>query len=252
MNTLKDFFHKMKQMVVYDPDDGINDPKAPKGAKKKGKEIKDPKAPIEVKKDVDKAEETPKPPRTKIITLDDLKKKSREISVEHFEGFIPPGEELKLNFDEIFQRANIREPKHGWTIVRVAETVSTPEYEMMGIENARLAIAGALKSAKTRPEEILKDAVERDRVLDRFEEFLNARIQKTQTELLDQNAEIEQKILELTRQKEENTERIKREKDFLARWKTEKTEVEKSLAKAASYLTTDQVVSVGPVTEELK
>ncbi|MGV8122469.1 MAG: hypothetical protein AB2L14_22150 [Candidatus Xenobiia bacterium LiM19] len=252
MNTLKEFFHKMRHMVVYDPDDGINDPKAPKGSKKKGKEIKDPKAPQKAENNGNTVGETPKPLRTKIITLDELKKKSREISVEHFEGFIPPGEELKLNFDEIFLRANIREPKHGWTIIRVAETVSTPEYELMGMENAKLALAGALKSAKTRPEEILKDAMERDRVLDRFEEFLNARIVKTQTELLDQNAGIEQKILELTRQKEENTERIRREKDYLARWKTEKTEVEKNLARAASYLTTDQVVSIGSVTDDLK
>ncbi|MHC9544415.1 MAG: hypothetical protein AB9903_33280 [Vulcanimicrobiota bacterium] len=252
MNTLKEFFHKMRHMVVYDPEDGINDPKAPKGPKKKGEEIKDPKALKEAEKSGDTAVETPKPPRTKIITLDELKKKSREISVEQFEGFIPPGEELKLNFDEIFARANIREPKHGWTIIRVAETVSTPEYELMGMENAKLALAGALKSAKTKPEEILKDAMERDRVLDKFEEFLNARILKTQTALLDQNAGIEQKIIELTRQKEENTERIQHEKDFLARWKTEKTEVEKSLARAASYLTADQVVSIGPVTDDLK
>ncbi len=239
----------MRHMVVYDPDDGA---KAPRGSGKKRKEIKDPKAPGGIDKGDEAADETPKPLKTKIITLEDLKKKSREISIEHFEGFIPPGEELKLGFDEIFSRANIKEPKHGWTIIRVAETVSTPEYEEMGIENAKLALLGALKTARTKPEEILKDAMERDTVLDKYEEFLNARIVKTSDALLDQNAEIEQKILELTRQKGENLKSIQDEKAFLARWKTEKVEVEKKMAKAASYLTAAvDIVSIGPVTEDL-
>jgi hypothetical protein len=248
MNTLKEFFHKMRNMVVYDAENEISDPKAPD----KKKEIKDPKAPKDNDKKENGAGKAPGPLKTKIITLDELKKQSREISVEHFECCIPPGEELKLSFDDVFTRANIREPKHGWTITRVAETVSTPEYQTMGEDTAKQALVGALKSAKTKPEEILKDAMERDRALDKFEEFLNGRIVKTQTELLDQNAEIEQKIQQLAKQKEENLTRIQEVKDYLARWKTEKVEIEKSFAKAASYLTAENVVSIGPVTDELR
>lgn len=200
--------------------------------------IKDPKAPS--REEAKQVRVT----KTKVVSLEELKKKAKEIKAGELEEMIEPGEEMKLTFERLFEIANIKEPKHGWTILKVFDFIETPEYKGFGEEDAKKALIGAISASKTKAEEVLRDAINRDLVIDNFEEILLSRIKQTEECLISENEEIDDNIKNLESKKIENLKRIEREKKYFEHWKKEKIELEMKMAKAASYLTLDDVVSV--------
>lgn len=187
--------------------------------------------------------------KKRIISFEELREQSKKIKRGQFEELVPAGEELKLTFDDILERANVKEPKHGWTIMKIVERLATSEYQKMSNEQVKTALMGDLKADRAKPEEVLQDAVHRDEILDDYEVFLSKRVADTAVKLRDENFEILKKIKELSEKRESNEKRISDEELALTAWKKQKLEIEKKMASAASYFTVENVVSVGGVSE---
>lgn len=254
MGLLKKFLQKV-HIIEDDSPEPVKDPKARRkgdsedsGKKAPVKESKSPVAEAPVR---DKPPQQPpkQAPKAKVITLDDLKQKAKKLKLGLFDELIKPGEELKLSFEEVFSRGNVQDPPHGWTIMKILDRLSTEEFKRMGDEQIKALFLGELKADKSSPREVLQDALSRDEILDDYEKFLQERVTKTKETLLDENADIEQKLRDLTAKKEQNTRRIEDEARALERWKSGKLELEKNIARAASYLTVENIVSIGLVTD---
>jgi hypothetical protein len=230
MDTFKNFFAKARKVFVYEQTgEGREGKKAAKGTGEK---------------------KEPPAPKTKIITLAELQKKSKALKVDHFEELIAPGEELTHTFETIFEKANIRPAKPEATIEWVADFVEMKECADMPHDDIRQMLLASMKASRVRPEDVLQDAVHRDLAMDRYEPFLQSRVTKAGENLQDEIVAAQSKIRDLEAKIDENRKKIAEMKAFFEAFKTEKIGKETRMAKAARYLTADEhVVSIGSVTE---
>ncbi|MDQ7825634.1 MAG: hypothetical protein RDV48_22735 [Candidatus Eremiobacteraeota bacterium] len=185
---------------------------------------------------------------TRVVTFDDLKKQSKKLKVDSFEELVPEGDETTYRFETIFEKANIQTPRHGWNVFKVVDYMDTNL--AMGENNAKMALLGAMKVDKAKPEELLVNAFNHDQAMDKFELFLSSRITKRAERLTAENAELEKKVKELQQHIEKNMKRIDEDQKYFETWKREKVALEERMARATSYLTINQqAVSIGSVTE---
>ena len=77
----------------------------------------------------------------------------------------PPG----ASFDEIYSAAEIHPPQHGYTIYKIADMLQSEHIRNLPAEVKRSSILLALDAAGVKLQDIIEDAVRRDRALDTFE-----------------------------------------------------------------------------------
>jgi len=106
---------------------------------------------------------------TRSVRIQDL---AAEIRSEGPGGLAAAIEEIAVPFDRIFEAAGIRVAPHGWTIERLAETRDADPYNTMGPDALRQAILARLAEDGAAVEDLVKDAVARDRALDECERAL--------------------------------------------------------------------------------
>ncbi len=91
-----------------------------------------------------------------------------------------PDSELELpDFPSVYRAAGISEPPHGFTAFKVLEMLESPGLAELAPQAKASALVGFLKMNPGGPVaigEIIQDAVRRDQALDRFEQFLYAKL----------------------------------------------------------------------------
>src|ERR1035438_7510177 len=73
------------------------------------------------------------------------------------------------NCDEIYHAAEIQAPAHGYTITKVTEMLQSERIRTLPAEVKKNSVLLALDAAGVKIEEVIEDAVKRDRALDGFE-----------------------------------------------------------------------------------
>ncbi len=184
------------------------------------------------------------------MTLDQMRNESRMIRPDAFELAVCRGEELELTFEDIFLKANLLVPGHGWTLPRVLDRLETLKKQYIATEEIKTTLVKELKARDVATRDILQDAVSRDDLLDEYERFLSARITSSRESLEEEIEEIETQIADLQARKERCRAQMDDQKKGLEEWKKKKVEYEKRMACAASFLTLENVVSVGSITGE--
>jgi hypothetical protein len=113
----------------------------------------------------------------------------------------------------------------------------------------RKSILVALDAAGVKINEIVEDAVQRDRALDTYERVLQKHLEdlraKKEAENRRLETELNERIKELKAQIEDNNKEVTREQDQLLAWRTMKRQEEDRIAEAVSYF-----VSENPITAE--
>ncbi len=96
----------------------------------------------------------------------------------------PADSELELpDFPSVYSAAGIGEPPHGFTAFKVLEMLQSPGLAELAPQAKASALAGFLRMNPGGPvaiAEIIQDAVRRDQALDRFEQFLQAKVAERQ------------------------------------------------------------------------
>jgi hypothetical protein len=114
----------------------------------------------------------------------------------------PSDDELELpDFPSVYRAAGIGEPPHGFTAFKVLEMLQSPGLAELAPQAKASALAGFLKMNPGGPvaiREIIQDAVRRDQALDRFEQFLHAKLAERQTAAARANAALQAEIDALT------------------------------------------------------
>jgi hypothetical protein len=152
-------------------------------------------------------------------------------------------------FEEIYRAAEIPTPAHGYTIMKIAEMLRSERIRALPAEVKRNSILLALDAAGVKIEEVIEDAVRRDRALDGFERVQQRALDDLEARKNKENKDIQ---TELDRLIEEHNARIQANRDELARekerfygWRLQKQEEEQKIADSVSPFVAENPITTG-------
>jgi hypothetical protein len=152
------------------------------------------------------------------------------------------------SFDEIYQAAEIQTPAHGYSIEKVATMLASEHLRGLPAEVKKSSILVALEAAGAKIEDVIQDAVRRDRALDSYERVLRKSLSDVQAKKADENRQIEaemNKMLSDYRARvQANNETLAKESERFSTWLTQKQHEEKTIADAVAYFVSDNPITV--------
>lgn len=139
---------------------------------------------------------------------------------------------------EVYVQAGVRIPAHGFSILKIADMLSSVHIKDLTPDAKRAAILLALEASNIQLNEVIEDASRRERVLNDYEArqqqiFQNYKNGKQQHSQQTQ-AEIERLIEQLKALIQANEKEVSSEKARLDEWRTKKREEERRIKAAAS------------------
>ncbi|MBZ0112362.1 MAG: hypothetical protein K8J08_07885 [Thermoanaerobaculia bacterium] len=146
---------------------------------------------------------------------------------------------LEYPFEEIYEKAGVVDPAHGFTVYKLIEMVSADE--MAGLDpqaRARMitAMLSHLPNGGVDLADIIHDAAQRDRALDAFEDFLGRRVADAMVEVESENETLQAEIDRVTESNRAkivaNEARLNEERGRLEAWRTSKRREERRLYEA--------------------
>ncbi len=153
------------------------------------------------------------------------------------------------SFDQIYRAAEIASPAHGYTIMKIAEMLASERIRGLPAEVKRNSVLLALEAAGVQIDEVIQDAVRRDRALDGYERVLEKAATELETRKADENrkleAEMERMVAEYRSRIQANNEEVAKEKDRFYAWRLQKQQEEKKIADAVGYFASDNPITVG-------
>ena len=162
-------------------------------------------------------------------------------------------------FDEIYQAAEIHPPAHGYTIYKVAEMLQNEHIRDLPPEIKRSSVLLALETAGVKLQEIVEDAVKRDKALDGFERVRRKAADDTEARKTEENqriqAEMEKMLADFRARVQANNEAIAKERETFNAWLQQKQREEQKIADTIGYFVTANPITVGavpPATSEKK
>src|SRR6476646_7405659 len=128
------------------------------------------------------------------------------------------------SFDEIYKAAEIVAPAHGYTIEKVASMLQSEHLRGLSAEVKRSSILVALEASGAKIEDVIQDAVRRDRALDGYERVLQKSLSDIQTRKSEENRQIEAEmnkmLAEYRARIQANNEAISKETERFSAWRT--------------------------------
>ncbi|HTC95622.1 MAG TPA: hypothetical protein VK699_19420 [Terriglobales bacterium] len=142
------------------------------------------------------------------------------------------------NLSEVYAQAGVRVPAHGFTILKIAEMLSSVHIRELPPDAKRAAVLLTLEASNIQVNEVTEDAARRERVLNDYEArqlqiFQNYKTGKAQ-QSQEAQAEIERLIEQLRLLLQANEKEVASEKNRLDEWRTRKREEERKIRTAAS------------------
>jgi Asp-tRNA(Asn)/Glu-tRNA(Gln) amidotransferase A subunit family amidase len=152
------------------------------------------------------------------------------------------------SFPEIYDAAEIATPAHGYTILKVAGMLQSEHLRGLSPEVKRSSILVALEAAGAKVDDIIQDAVRRDRALDSFENVLSKSRAGVEAAKIEENrkieAEMNKMLAEYRARIQANNETVTKENERFAAWQTKKQAEERTIADAVSYFVSENPITV--------
>jgi hypothetical protein len=152
------------------------------------------------------------------------------------------------SFAEIYSAAEIQTPSHGYSIEKVATMLASEHLRGLSADIKRNSILVALEASGAKIEDVIQDAIHRDRALDSYERVLRKSLTDVQAKKADENRQIEaemNKMLADYRARiQANNETLAKESERFSTWLTQKQQEEKSIADAVSYFVSQNPITV--------
>ena len=160
---------------------------------------------------------------------------------------------MPSSFDEIYRAAEIQPPTHGYTVFKVAEMLKNEHIRDLPPEIKRSSVLLALEAAGVKLQEVIEDAVRRDKALDAFERVRRKSADELEAKKTEENrqvqAEMERMLAELRAKVQANNEAIAREKETFTSWLKEKQQEEQKIADTIAYFVSANPISVGAASQ---
>jgi len=151
------------------------------------------------------------------------------------------------SFDEIYAAAEISPPTHGFTILKIIDLLQSEHIRNLSRDVKRSSLLLALEAAGVKPQDIVQDAIMRDKALDTYESVQQKALteleaKKTQ-ETKELQAEIERRINEMQTKIQANNDEVAKEKERFYGWQLKKQQEEQKIGDAVSYFTSETPVT---------
>ncbi|MGC8594529.1 MAG: hypothetical protein ACP5MI_02865 [Candidatus Kryptoniota bacterium] len=156
------------------------------------------------------------------------------------------GEEMP-SFEAIFQAFGIKEPSHGFTVYRAEELLKSVHLKNATPEIKRSALMVALEALRIPPEEVVQDAVRRDKALTQFEKIEERRLRELEQKKSEENKrlqeEMERIFNEIREKMEENNNIIKEAREKFHSWQEDKEKEEQRLSSVLQFFVSQENIT---------
>jgi hypothetical protein len=144
-------------------------------------------------------------------------------------------------FEEIYRNASFKQPKVAYDILKVGEMVNSAHISGLSLDTKRCAVLMALEVAGVETEDLLQDAMARQRALNDYEEALQNSLREFEAAKNRENTEIQAELDRATARYmariQANVDEVARQQDAYRAWQKEKQQESQCIAEAASYCT---------------
>jgi hypothetical protein len=142
-------------------------------------------------------------------------------------------------FEQIYAGAPVKPPKMTYGILKIAEMVNSSHLTGMPPEARRCSLLMALEAAGAEIEDLLQDAVVRQKALNDCEHAQQLRLKEFEGVKLEENAKIQAELERLTGQYlsriQANLDEVAREQDSFRVWQREKHQESQRITEAATF-----------------
>jgi len=151
------------------------------------------------------------------------------------------------SFQEIYEAAEITVPSHGFTILKIIDLLQSEHIRNLARDVKRSSLLLALEAAGVKAQEVVQDAVRRDKALDTYESLQQKALQEQEARKTQENqqlqAEIEKRINEMQSRVQANNDEVAKEKERFFGWQLKKQQEEQKIADAMSYFTSEKPIT---------
>jgi hypothetical protein len=153
------------------------------------------------------------------------------------------------SFQDIYDAAEIQPPAHGFTIMKIGEMLRSEHIRNLPRDVKRSSILVALEAAGAPLQEVIEDAVRRDRALDTFERVQEKSLTDLEAAKTKENqqiqAEMDRVVADYRARIQANSDAIAKEKERFFAWRLKKQEEEQKISDAVSYFVTENPITTG-------
>ncbi|HYK87654.1 MAG TPA: hypothetical protein VE398_02720 [Acidobacteriota bacterium] len=178
--------------------------------------------------------------QTRTVTLAEL---TTEIRSEEVRALADLPAELAVPFEKIYDTAGIQRPANGWNVDRLKQFLLTDAFKNKDRTVVQTAILNILKTENATVEDVVKDAMARDKALDAFEAFVQKKMNDRMAVRERKAAELESQISAIRSELDELKERGAADDAKWKEWRRQKRAQERELAWAVGYLIDRQVIT---------
>ncbi len=161
------------------------------------------------------------------------------------------GEEFP-SFEAIYQAFGIKDASTAFTVYRAEELLKSVYLKDASPEIRRSALMVALEALRISPEDVVQDAVKRDKALTQFEKIEERRLRELEQKKSEENKrlqeEMERIFNEIREKMEDNNNLIKESREKFQTWQQEKEKEEQRLSGVLQYFVSQEVPEQGHVT----
>jgi len=151
------------------------------------------------------------------------------------------------SFQEIYEAAEITLPSHGFSILKIIDLLQSEHIRNLARDVKRSSLLLALEAAGVKAQEVVQDAVRRDKALDTYESVQQKALLELETRKTQENqqlqAEIEKRINEMQSRIQANNDEVAKEKEQFFGWQLKKQQEEQKIADAMSYFTSEKPIT---------
>jgi hypothetical protein len=141
-------------------------------------------------------------------------------------------------FEQIYQNAAVKPPRLAYSILKIADMMNSPHLSGLTPEAKRCSLLMALDAAGAEVEDLLQDAVVRQRALNDFEDAQLNRLKELEAVKATENRQIQADLDRLTNQYmaliQANIDVLAREQDLFRSWQKRKLQEAQRITDAAT------------------
>ena len=148
----------------------------------------------------------------------------------------------------VYESAKIAAPDHGYTVLKVAEMMQSEHIRELPPDVRRKSVLVALDAAGVKIDDVVQDAVRRDRALDTYERVLQQHVDQLMATTAAENKQLEEevarRVAELRVQIDANTQRLAAEQAELHAWRARKQQEEALIAETVAHFVSENPITV--------
>jgi hypothetical protein len=162
---------------------------------------------------------------------------------------IPPASTDRPDFEQIYRGAALKPPQIPCGILRVVEMMNSAHLAAMPGEARRSALLMALEAVGAEIEDVLQDAVVRQRALRDYEEEEEGKLRRFEAAKTEENRNLQAELDRLTKecmsQMQVNLDEVARAQDEFRDWQKKKQREAQRIAEAAAFCVPENMAGGG-------